>query len=219
MASAATSKKTGHTRERIVAAAEKLFAEKGFRAMTLRDVTHEAGVNLAAVNYHFGSKRDLMRAVIRSHFEPINTARIERLDALVAEHQPHSIPLEAIFYALFSPLFEFATLKDGTIHHSLIQLIGRSITEPAAFVRTMHNEFFLEPSRLFIQQLHRTCSDLPEEEIQYRFFFATSTLIGTIVKQSRLEMISENKLSGQDTEPLLKHLVAFTVSGFRQGNA
>ena len=73
--------------------------------MTLRDVTHEAHVNLAAVNYHFGSKRNLMLAVIRNRFEPINIKRLQKLDDLIMAHAPNPIPVDAIFAALFRPLF------------------------------------------------------------------------------------------------------------------
>jgi AcrR family transcriptional regulator len=103
--------KADKTRQDIVCAAERLFAEKGFRAMTLRDVTREAKVNLAAVNYYFGSKRELMLAVIRNCIEPVNVERMQRLNALVTKYNPAPIPLEHIFEALFRPLFEGAKKK------------------------------------------------------------------------------------------------------------
>ena len=63
---------SGKTRQKILSATGKVFAQGGYRAMTLRQVTREAKVNLAAVNYHFGSKLNLMRALLRDRFEPIN---------------------------------------------------------------------------------------------------------------------------------------------------
>lgn len=74
------------TRKRILQAAEKIFARGGYRAMTLREVTNEANVNLAAVNYHFGSKTNLMRALIRERFEPINQQRLALLAERVEAH-------------------------------------------------------------------------------------------------------------------------------------
>jgi len=203
------------TRSQIVQAAEKLFAEKGFRAMTLRDVTKEARVNLAAVNYHFGSKTKLMRAVIHRRFEPINTQRLARLDALITEHSPAPIPLKAIFEALFRPLFNHA-IHANRPDRALIQMIGRALTEPADFMRNMHKEFFVELSHRFINELKRTCPELPDEDLQFRFFLAVSTMLGAITEQVRLENISGGKLDGQDFDKLCNELTAFVVCGFKQ---
>ncbi len=212
------SPKADKTRSNIVRAAEKLFAEKGFRPMTLRDVTREAHVNLAAVNYHFGSKRKLMLAVIRNRFEPINVERLARLDALIAAHAPKPIPVDAIFAALFGPLFESASTEDGP-DRALMQMIGRAITEPADFMRSMHKEFFSELSQRFMNELKRSCPQLSEEALQYRFFFAINTMLGTIIEQVRLENISGGKLDATDFEKLVEQLTHFAVAGFTQTDA
>lgn len=198
-------------------AAEHLFAEKGFRAMTLRDVTHEAQVNLAAVNYHFGSKQKLMLAVIRNRFEPINVERLKQLDALIAEHAPAPLPVHSIFDALFRPLFETATTETG-VDHDLMQMIGRAITEPADFICTMHNEFFAELSLRFMAELKRSCPQISEAAHQYRFFFAISTMIGAIIEQVLLENLSEGTLDPTDFDTLVEELITFTVAGYIQAN-
>jgi AcrR family transcriptional regulator len=215
---ASKSAKADKTRNDIVRAAEKLFAEKGFRAMTLRDVTRQAHVNLAAVNYHFGSKRELMLAVIRNRFEPINVERLRRLDALVSEHQPQPIPVDAIFAALFGPLFESANTEHGP-DYALMQLIGRAITEPADFMRSMHKVFFNELSQRFMTELRRSCPRLSEEALQYRFFFVINTMLGTIIEQVRLENLSGGTLDATDFDKLVKQLTDFAVAGFIQTDA
>lgn len=204
-----------NTRTRILRAAEKIFARGGYRAMTLRQVTEEAGVNLAAVNYHFGSKTNLMRALFRARFEPINRKRLQILDERIAAHAPDPIPLEAIYDALFRPLFtgvEAAPVKDTT----LMQIIGRALTEPAEFMRGLHKEFFAELSARFIGEIQRTCPELSESQLQYRFFLSISTMIGTVIEQVRLETISGGKLDGSNLDRILEELTAFVVAGFRQ---
>jgi len=186
--------------------------------MTLRDVTKEARVNLAAVNYHFGSKSDLMREVIRNRFAPINTERLNRLNALVAKYSPEPIPVEAIFSALFRPLFESAIQKGGP-DRTLIKLTGRAITEPADFIRAIHKEFFSEVSSRFLTELKRTFPSLTDEELQYRLFFAVNTMIGTISEQVRLESISGGKLDGKNFDQLAEHLIRFVVAGFSESEA
>ena len=210
-----STKAADKTRHQIVQAAEKLFGEKGFRAMTLRDVTKEAKVNLAAVNYHFGSKTNLMRAAIQRRIEPVNEERLERLDASVAQHAPGPVPLKEIFEALFHPLFDHAMSAKGP-DRVFIQMIGRALTEPADFMRNMHKEFFVELSKRFMGELKRTCPELSEEAIQLRFFLSTSTMLGTITEQVRLENMSGGKFSGKDLDKICNELTTFVVSGFKQ---
>ncbi len=206
------------TRTRIIRAAESLFAEKGFRAMTLREVTRDARVNLAAVNYHFGSKMNLMRAVIERRFEPINRERLRQLDAAVAAAGKSPLPLETIFAALFKPLFDQVQTPKGP-DRTLIQMIGRALTEPADFMRGMHREFFLELSQRFLRELRRSCPDMPEADLQFRFFLSISTMLGTITEQVRLENLTAGKLSGGDLDQVCSELTTFVVAGFRQGTS
>lgn len=203
------------TRRQIVKAAEKLFAEKGFRAMTLRDVTKAARVNLAAVNYHFGSKTNLMRAVIQRRIEPINTARLVMLDDLIVQHSQTPVPLEKIFDALFRPMFEHAA---GTKGNDLVfmQMVGRALTEPADFMRAMHKEFFAGLSRRFLAELRRACPELSEQQLELRFFLSISTMLGTISDQVLLESISNGKLNSQNLDSICDELTAFAVAGFQQ---
>lgn len=203
------------TRQRILRAAGKIFAQGGYRAMTLREVTREAKVNLAAVNYHFGSKMNLMRALLRDRFEPINQQRLWLLDQQIAEHAPNPVPLEAIYDALFRPLFTGigSAPVDDT---SLMQIIGRALTEPADFMRGLHKEFFAELSQRFIREIQRSCPELSPEQVQYRFFLSVSTMIGTVIEQVRLETISGGKLDGTNLDRILNELTAYVVAGFRQ---
>jgi AcrR family transcriptional regulator len=211
--------KADKTRRDIVAAAEQLFAEKGFRAMTLRDVTRQAHVNLAAVNYHFGSKRELILAVICNRFEPINNERLRRLDVLRAAHQPQTIPLTDIFSALFEPLFDSVRPEHGGDDHILMQLIGRTLTEPADFIRSMHKVFFHELSQRYMCQLRRSCPQISEEALHYRFFFVINTMLGTIIEQYRLEHLPDGSVDLSDPDQLVKQLTDFAVAGFLQNDA
>ena len=203
------------TRKRILSAAEKIFARGGYRAMTLREVTNEANVNLAAVNYHFGSKTNLMRSLIRERFEPINRIRLQLLDARITAHAPRPVPLTEIYDALFRPLFtgmESAPANDTT----LMQIIGRALTEPADFMRSLHKEFFAELSMRFMAEIQRSCPELTQEQLQYRFFLSISTMIGTVIEQVRLENISGGKLDGTNLDRILEELTAYVVAGFQQ---
>ena len=183
--------------------------------MTLREVTKEADVNLAAVNYHFGSKSNLMHEMIRERFEPINKERLRQLNQAIEKYAPNPVPLEEVFDALFRPLFTGAgsVPVNDTI---LIKILGRALTEPADFMRNMHKEFFVELSMRFIQQTKRSCPALSQEDLQYRFFLSVSTMLGTIIEQVRLEGISGGKLDGSNLDRILNELTAYVAAGFKQ---
>ena len=90
-----------NTKDIILDAAEALFAEQGFTSTSLRNITAKAGVNLAAVNYHFGSKNALIAAIFERRIIPMNRIRLARLEALNQQHSAEDIPLEGLIEAFF----------------------------------------------------------------------------------------------------------------------
>ncbi|WP_269522830.1 TetR/AcrR family transcriptional regulator [Coraliomargarita parva] len=212
-APAVSQKSADRTRNRIIKAAEKLFAEKGFRAMTLRDVTRLAKVNLAAVNYHFGSKTDLVRAVIWQRFEPINRERMEQLKSLIESHAPKPVPVEATLDALIRPLFKCMN-QSGKPDTTLMQLIGRAITEPAEFIGPLHKDFFGELCCRFTDELRRSCPDMTEDELQCRFYLVVSTMLGSLIEQVRLNNLTDGKLDADQFDRMADELIHFVVAGF-----
>src|SRR5215468_2668082 len=96
------------TKARILDAAEVLFMEHGFEATSLRAITAAAGVNLAAVNYHFGSKEELFQAVLTRRLDPMNQERVDLLTRLENEVAPRPLPCERILNAMFMPALKLA---------------------------------------------------------------------------------------------------------------
>ncbi|MGJ8638060.1 MAG: TetR/AcrR family transcriptional regulator [Opitutaceae bacterium] len=208
-----TSSTSERTRQKLLHAAEQLFADKGYRAMTLRDVTREASVNIAAVNYHFGSKANLMREAIRNRIEPINHERLKRLDALIESHKPATVPVNAIFDTLIRPLFESDATKTGP-NPALILVIGRAFAEPADFMRKLHHDFFQELSRRYLIELKRSCPTLTEETLRYRFFLSISTMLGATINQVILENLLTSKSELPSYDKIVSELVAYVAAGF-----
>src|SRR5271157_4799471 len=94
------------TKEKILDAAERLFADHGFASTSLRQITAEAGVNLAAVNYHFHSKEALLSAVLERKVRPVNVRRIELLDQALRETGQSRPSLKKVIRAFIQPVFE-----------------------------------------------------------------------------------------------------------------
>jgi AcrR family transcriptional regulator len=131
--SMAASSPSGRFCTRILDAAERLFAERGFRGTSVRAITDLAGANLAAVGYHFGSKAELLAAVARRVIEPVNAAQCAGLDRLLARTpDPSAAELVAAFAG---PLFdEMPAGDEGGARTS--RLIVTIIADPAQEARS-----------------------------------------------------------------------------------
>ena len=142
-----------NTKDRILDAAERLFARDGFEATSLRAITAEAAVNLAAVNYHFQSKEALVQAVIGRRMGPVNAERIALLDAYEAEAAGAPVPLEKIMDAFLRPVVEMV----GSKAHEFVPVIGRLYTEPGEFVERLYKQQFEHMAQRFMPAFSARC--------------------------------------------------------------
>src|SRR3954453_18671250 len=122
------------TKSRILDVGEHLFMEHGFEATSLRSLTSSASVNLAAVNYHFGSKEELFQAVLTRRLDPMNQERVNLLTALEDASAPAPVPCERILSAMFIPALTLARdpERGGS---NFLRLLGRAYADPAPFIR------------------------------------------------------------------------------------
>src|ERR1700730_8858275 len=134
-------KTSSNTKTRILNAAEKLFGLRGFEATSLRDITAEAQVNLAAVNYHFQSKDSLIDAVIARRIQPVNRRRLQLLDA-AGPHPTSAQMLEAFI----TPVIE----QDVT---PIVPLLGRIFTAPDQFAIRVFKTHLAEIARRFLEEI------------------------------------------------------------------
>ncbi len=161
----APSTKTG-TKDRILDASERLFAEKGIAATSLRSIIAAANVNLAAVHYHFGSKEELVKAVALRVTGPMNEKRLGLLDHLEREYGETPVPLESLVDAFVAPIVHLA---DDPIHgETFMRLMGRVMAEPDYFFGKIAAENFRDVRRRFVAAFRRTLPALPEEELFWR---------------------------------------------------
>src|SRR5258705_4425567 len=122
------------TKTRILDAAEPLFMEHGFEATSLRSLTSAASVNLAAVNYHFGSKEELFQAVLTRRLDPMNQERIVLLEKVEREAQGRPLSCEKILFAMLVPALKLAR-DERRGGKNFLRLLGRAYADPAPFFR------------------------------------------------------------------------------------
>lgn len=201
-----------NTKDRILDAAERLFARDGFEATSLRAITKEAAVNLAAVNYHFQSKEALVQAVIGRRMGPVNAQRLALLDAYQAQAGSTPIALENILDAFLRPVLEIR----GGHAREFVPLIGRIYTEPGDFSDRLYKQQFEPIAQRFIPALQRALPDLPPPELFWRVHFAIGAMAHTMAAAKLLNLMSGGRCDIHDVEGTLARLKTFILAGLTE---
>ncbi len=198
------------TKERILDAAERLFAFRGYAATSLRDITAEARVNLAAAHYHFGSKQLLLESVIMRRAEPVNRERLEMLDACEGRIRKGRLPVGGVLDAFFAPMFHVALTPGG---ETFVRLVGRLHAEEDMLAQIVKSRFGPVVGR-FTQALRRALPDLPPEELFWRMQFALGAMAHALRgPQPAVEVMSGKKVKRPNPDLVLARLVTFVSAG------
>jgi AcrR family transcriptional regulator len=199
------------TRTRILDVAEELFMQHGFEGTSMRVLTAKAGVNLAAVNYHFGSKDALVEAVFRRRLDPMNAARIAELDKLEAEHRSPSP--DAIIRAFITPGLKL--MEDGKNGgRNFTRLLGRTYSEPNKLVRQLIGQMYAPAMQRYKAALERALPQMPREELVWRMHFMFGTVAYTLAATDTVQLIAGCKPEDRyDAALLEERLTAFLAAG------
>jgi len=203
------------TKPRILDAAEALFMEHGFEATSLRAITTAAGVNLAAVNYHFGSKEELFQAVLTRRLDPMNQERLDLLTRLEREAAPSALPCDRILHAMFVPALRLARDPERG-GKNFLRLLGRAYADPAPFIRSFLAAQYAVMIARFKAAFARALPDLPKKELSWRLHFIMGALSYTLAGTDALRLIGE--LAPSETpndELLLNRLAPFLLAGLQ----
>ncbi len=202
------------TKDRLLEAAQQCYAQSGFDGTSLRALTAAAGVNLAAVNYHFGSKRELLMEMSRSIIEPLNRERMERLERARQAAGGGVLTLEAIFDAFLLPVGRLASLN-GQPNPVFLRMIGRFMGESDEFYHAIMDTFFKDVAEAFQAELARALPELPPAELRLRFHFAISTTLGSLAQYHRLDRGLCAGFDIRDMGGLIERLRDFICAGCR----
>jgi AcrR family transcriptional regulator len=199
------------TRESLLDAAEELFSEHGIQASSVRAITQHATANLAAVNYHFGSKDGLVRAVFARRLKPLSEERLRELEG-VDLTAPDAV--ERVLVAFLKPVLRMAReAPEGA--RGFARLMGRAFSEPNEEVRQAIIGELNESFRRFQAALAQLLPHLPPDELIWRFHFVAGAMSHTVSCGHLLERSLEGRCQVADAGEVLQRMVPFLAAGMR----
>jgi AcrR family transcriptional regulator len=200
--------------DKLLAAAEGLFAAHGYNGVSVRELAAAAGVNSALVAYHFGSKEGLLSEVYRRHCEKMNAER----QRLLAEARSKSRPakLEAVLEAFIRPALEVAGGDEG---ESFTRLRAVLSGENSDLLDKLVAENFDRSSLLFIDALCECLPHLPREQAYWRFHFLLGTIYYTAAGPHRIRALSNGRCDPSDSEAAMRALIPFLAAGLKTSPA
>lgn len=194
------------TRKRLLAATEWLFIESGYEAMSLRQITTRAKANLAAVNYHFGSKEALMQELLSQRLDRLNRERLQLLSACEDKY-PAGLDASAILGMLFIPAFRLS--HGDASGPAFMRLLGRVYSDPSPFIRSYLQAHYRPISGRFFEAFSRALPVLPRQELGLRLHFSLKALSGMLAGEDMQELIASiNKGESIDDAELLARLIS-----------
>ncbi|MGF1675225.1 MAG: TetR/AcrR family transcriptional regulator [Rivularia sp. (in: cyanobacteria)] len=198
------------TKEQILNVAERQFAQKGYAGTTLRGVIKEAGVNIAAVHYHFGSKEELFVAVLRRVARQCIEAQLKQLAKHENQHEPPLV--EDILEAFFAPpLRVISQMGEAGILRA--QFMGRCRGEPLP-IQELANKEFDESTQRFLDILQRALPNQTRIELQWKLDMAIAILIRTLNQVGQSGKLITGS-SSEEVEIAIARLIKFVATGMK----
>jgi len=199
---------TADTKSKILDVAEELFAEHGLDRVSIRDITEAAGVNIAAVNYHFGGKDELISAVFERRIKPLNDARIQALESLQNNGKPAKV--EKILEAFIRPAL--ACCNEAESEKAFGRLFGRCLAETRPDVEALLRRQFEPLVERLDAALLKALPHLSRNEIFWRMKFTFGALHHWMLTRDKFLPQWAQKT---DLEEQTQKLIAFAAAGFK----
>jgi AcrR family transcriptional regulator len=197
------------TREKLIAAAERLFAGHGYTNVSVRAIAAAAGVNWSLVGYHFRGKEGLLSEVYRRHCSTLNAERRRLLRAACAGKGR----LEKIIEAFVRPALAEIQTDGGRTAFSRLRAILAA--EDTALLTQLVAQNFDVSSRTFVAALRGCLPYVPADEILWRFHFMLGTIYYSVSSPQRIKTFSKGRCDPGNLEDTLRHLVPFLAASFR----
>jgi AcrR family transcriptional regulator len=201
-----------NTRDRLLDQAEKLFSEKGFEAVSVREITNASGCNLAAVNYHFGSKKKLYLAVFQERWAK-RAGKLQKsfADALAQKPQPE---IEDVISAMARSFLEGPLTDSERRNH--IQLMQRELSNPGQALGIIVEQV-MEPYVINIASLIRQCikNKVDDERLRLFVFSMLGVILYFFLALPAVSGIVKRQYDQEFKSELVSHITAFCLEGIQ----
>ncbi len=197
------------TKDRILGAAEELFAQHGFAGTSLRQVTSHADVNIAAVNYHFGSKENLVNEVFRRRMDEMTAARLNQLEQARSAHPGE---LRAVLAAFVEPALALA--QDRQSGGAFVRVIARAYAEKNDNLRKFLSDHYGHVLREFGKAIAACVPGLSKEDLYWRLDFLAGALTYAMADFGLIKR-PHNTSEAAHRSKAAQELIHFAEAGFR----
>jgi AcrR family transcriptional regulator len=206
------------SKRRLLDAAEQLFADRGFESVSVRDITQLAKANVAAVNYHFGSREGLIALVVTRYVTPVNQERLARLEALERKWSGKTVPIEEVLDAFVRPLASMVQKSELT-ERLFCKLMGRIFSLGIeALPEAVENQMQVSIDR-FTRALAKSLPTVSSEELVWRMHFVVGSMIHMLLNQDMLQRLTNGAAGSPSMEAVMGRFIRFAASGLREGVA
>lgn len=198
-------------KERILRAAEGLFGDRGFEGTTARAVAEAASVPVALINYHYGRKEGLYRAVFESRTPAIHDQRVVGLR--LARSEPDlDRRVELIIKALIVPMFG---LRDDADGGAFGRVLVRELSDPGSEGRGIFREMFDPVAEMMIAALAECFPDWTEAEVAWAYHTMLGAMMIVMIDNGRIARLSNGAATSEDHESAATHIVSILTAGLR----
>lgn len=200
--------------ERILDAAEELFAQRGYDGVTMRQIASLAGVDVALANYHFGKKLALFNAVFERRADALNNARRDALHACQDAADNEGPSLEQIIEAFLRPL-ELAQDTDDAGWRNYLALIAYVNNSPVWGKQLMSKQFDTLVNE-FIKAIKKALPTAKDQDVYWCYHNMSGALTLTLAQTGRIDQLSDGSCLSSNLKAAYDHMIPFVAAGFRQ---
>ena len=201
------------TRDRILDAAEALFAQEGYAGVSVRQIMSQAGADVSLAYYHFKSKRDLFDQVMLRRAEHLNDIRLEALEAVEKRHPDDAPTVEEIIGAFTNPLLDLLASDHEEWKH-YFRLVAQINNSPEWGGELM-TRYFDPLVRRFIEALRKALPDCSDEDLYWSYHFLSGALTLTFAETGRIDNLSGGACRSSDMASIGERMPTFLAAGFR----
>lgn len=204
------------SKRKLYDAAEQLFADKGFEAVSVRDITQLAQTNVASVNYHFGSREGLLTLVMMRYIMPVTDERLLRLEQAERKYPGKNVPLEEIIDAFVRPLVT-QVRKSELSEKLFFKLLGRIFSQHCDGLPPAIEEQFRTIVDRFTRSIAKALPTVPIEDLVWRFHFMAGSMIHMLTHQEVIHRVSGGASGSPTMDTTISRFIKFAAAGLSEG--